>query len=105
MLLAQELPGHLTEHWDWQMRGLCRGRDVSMFYPPDGERGQRRALRENHAKRLCQRCPVIAQCRDHALTVGEPYGIWGGMTESERRALLRSESSSRRGLPTLSAAE
>jgi WhiB family redox-sensing transcriptional regulator len=105
MLLPQELPGRLAERWDWQMRGLCRGADVSMFYPPDGERGRRRAQREKRAKRLCQACPVIAQCRDYALAVGEPYGVWGGMTENERRTLLDGEASLRRPLLADRAAE
>ena len=34
-------------------------------------------------------CPVLQQCRSHALAVREPYGVWGGLTERERRALLR----------------
>lgn len=41
-------------------------------------------MREHRAKAICRECPVLAQCRDHALAVGEVYGIWGGMSESER---------------------
>lgn len=37
------------------------------------------------AKAVCQVCPVQRQCRDYAITINEPYGIWGGLTESERR--------------------
>jgi WhiB family redox-sensing transcriptional regulator len=40
---------------------------------------------------MCRRCPVMAQCRAHALEVGEPYGIWGGLSESERDLLLKRE--------------
>jgi WhiB family redox-sensing transcriptional regulator len=36
------------------------------------------------AKSLCGTCPVQPECRQHALSVGEPYGVWGGTTESER---------------------
>lgn len=50
----------------------------------------RRAQRELRAKQLCRQCPVITQCRTHALKVGEPYGIWGGLSESERELLLKS---------------
>lgn len=60
-----------------------------MFFPPDGERGRARAQREQNAKKWCRNCPVMEQCRQHALAVGEPYGIWGGMSESERHAALR----------------
>ena len=55
----------------------------------DGERGRARAQREMRAKEMCRSCPVIAQCRSHALAVGEPYGIWGGLSESERELLLK----------------
>jgi hypothetical protein len=41
------------------------------------------------AKEMCRSCPVIAQCRSHALAVAEPYGIWGGLSESERELLLK----------------
>ena len=48
----------------------------------------RRQRREEAAKALCARCPVIEQCREHALAVQEPYGVWGGLSESERQQLL-----------------
>ena len=71
------------------MKGHCRGVDSSMFFHPDGERGRARAQREMRAKELCRTCPVITQCRSHALAVGEPYGIWGGLSERERRKLKK----------------
>src|SRR5262245_58095570 len=85
----QQLPGPNADIWDWQMQGLCRGVDSSMFFHPDGERGRARAQREMRAKEMCRRCPVVAQCRSHALAVGEPYGIWGGLSESDRELLLK----------------
>lgn len=45
-------------------------------------------MREHRAKAICSECPVLAQCREHALQVGEVYGIWGGMGESERAAAV-----------------
>lgn len=86
---AEQLPGRNADAWDWQLRGACRGVDSSVFFPPDGERGQARARRERNAKEWCRICPVLAECRAHALEVGEPYGIWGGMTEAERYAVSR----------------
>lgn len=85
----QQLPGPNADIWDWQMQGHCRGVDSAMFFHPDGERGRARTQREMRAKELCRSCPVIAQCRSHALAVGEPYGIWGGLSESERELLLK----------------
>ena len=75
-----------SEAWQWQLYGHCRGADSEVFFHPDGERGRARAERAYRAKRICRDCPVLAQCRDYALTVGEPFGVWGGMTEEERRA-------------------
>ncbi|QCQ92123.1 WhiB family transcriptional regulator [Rhodococcus sp. SGAir0479] len=89
MPVPNHLPGPNADIWDWQMRGLCRGMDSSMFFHPDGERGRARAQRESRAKETCRRCPVLAQCRNHALAVSEPYGIWGGMSEAERETLTR----------------
>lgn len=85
----QQLPGPNADIWDWQMKGLCRGVDSSVFFHPDGERGHARTARENRAKALCRQCPVLVDCRTHALDVGETYGIWGGLSESEREILLK----------------
>ena len=87
---VRRLPGPNADIWDWQMKGLCRGVDSSFFFHPDGERGPARAQREARAKAMCARCPVLEQCRAHAMAVQEPYGIWGGMSESERETAVRS---------------
>lgn len=84
-----QLPGPTSDFWEWQLHGACRGADSSVFFHPDGERGRARAMREHRAKAVCRECPVLAQCREHALAVGEVYGIWGGMSESERAAADR----------------
>jgi WhiB family redox-sensing transcriptional regulator len=85
---VRRLPGPIADSWDWQLRGLCRGRDSTQFFHPDGERGSSRSRREAKAKALCMSCPVRAQCAAHALAVQEPYGVWGGFTEAERLRLL-----------------
>jgi WhiB family redox-sensing transcriptional regulator len=90
MRLYQQLPRPDAEKWDWHLHGTCRGVDPSVFFNPDGERGQARKQREIRAKEMCRRCPVITECRSHALSVGEPYGVWGGLSESERQ-LLRTQ--------------
>ncbi|CAM3181877.1 WhiB family transcriptional regulator [Prescottella defluvii] len=89
MPVPNHLPGPNADIWDWQMHGRCRGVDSAVFFHPDGERGRARAQRENRAKEMCGHCPVLTQCRNHALAVSEPYGIWGGMSESEREMLTR----------------
>ncbi|EMD30187.1 Sporulation regulatory protein WhiD [Amycolatopsis azurea DSM 43854] len=70
-----------------------------MFFHTDNERGSARERRETRAKAICQTCPVLAQCRKHALAVQEPYGIWGGLGEIERRELfLRERRAGRKAL-------
>ena len=94
----EQLPGPNADIWNWQLQGLCRGVDSSMFFHPDGERGRARMQREQRAKEMCRRCPVIDECRTHALDVGEPYGVWGGLSESERDMLLKGSIGRGRGI-------
>ena len=82
------LPKPIADLWEWQYSGACQELPTEMFFHPDGERGPRRRNRENAAKAVCAACPVIQQCREHALSVQEPYGIWGGLNEDERLAIL-----------------
>jgi WhiB family redox-sensing transcriptional regulator len=82
------LPKPVTESWDWQLAGLCRGMDSTYFFHTPNERGAARDEREAAAKAICRRCPVMQQCRAHALEVHETFGIWGGLGESELRAIL-----------------
>ncbi len=84
---VRRLPGPNADIWDWQRLGSCRGMDSAFFFHPDGERGPARAHRERRAKAVCRDCPVVEPCRRHAIAAGEPYGIWGGMSESERVAV------------------
>lgn len=76
-------PERVTAHWqeDWATLGRCRGSD------PDALFVQGKAQRE--AKSVCKDCPVMAECLADALDNRTEFGVWGGMTERERRALLR----------------
>ncbi|MEJ3654020.1 WhiB family transcriptional regulator [Actinomycetes bacterium KLBMP 9759] len=80
----RRLPVPATAVWDWQLRATCRGIDSTIFFHPDNERGPKRSRREQRAKSVCSRCPVIEPCRRHALAVEEPFGVWGGLTVAER---------------------
>ncbi|WP_380167205.1 WhiB family transcriptional regulator [Jannaschia sp. R86511] len=86
MAEISRLPGPIAEVWEWQMDGACRAEETSLFFHPEGERGPARRNRDAAAVAICQACPVMVQCREHALAVREPYGVWGGMTEDEREA-------------------
>jgi WhiB family transcriptional regulator, redox-sensing transcriptional regulator len=97
----RRLPTPRDGDWDWQQDAACRGVDTSIFYHPENERGPRRIRREMRAKAICATCPVIDQCRRWALTVREPYGVWGGLSVEEREALLTGHGPGRRSaLPT-----
>ena len=73
----------------WQPIALCRGNHSHLFFPPStSERKDERERREIRAKSVCQVCPVMRQCLDYAMEIREPYGIWGGLTEAERRTVL-----------------
>ncbi len=73
----------------WQLRALCRGNHSHLFFPPSNfERKEERERREARAKAICSVCPVQVECLEYALQIREPYGIWGGLTEMERRQLI-----------------
>jgi len=79
-----------TDAPTWQFRAACRGEDSSLFFAPSYfERREEKERREAKAKALCARCPVRVDCLEYALRIREPHGVWGGMNEQERRAMLR----------------
>ena len=82
-------PEPVAALWEWQFQGLCRTTNPDIFFHPEGERGPSRHRREARAKAICEQCPVLRECREHALAVHEPYGAWGGMTEDERDEVHR----------------
>lgn len=87
MTETRRLPGPAAEAWEWQLQGRCRGLDSDLFFHGDGDRGPTRAAREQAALAICADCPVVAQCARQALATREPYGVWGGLTESDREAI------------------
>ena len=66
----------------WQTDALCAQTDPEAFFPEKG--GSTR-----DAKRVCEACPVQAECLDYAMSKDEKFGIWGGLSERERRRLRR----------------
>lgn len=81
------LPG--APSTSWQAHGLCRAVDSSIFFPPAHfEHKPEREAREKQAKAICRECPVRIECLDWALQTREPYGVWGGYAESERKQML-----------------
>jgi WhiB family redox-sensing transcriptional regulator len=85
---VSRLPGPMDHAWQWQRLGACRGMDSSNFFHPDGERNPSRARARPRPRRSATAAPVIEQCREFALATREPFGVWGGLAEAERRVIL-----------------
>lgn len=83
---SQEL---LRPEQQWQELAACTLGTAELFYPPDGEMAEKRRRRERAAQAICAVCPVRLECLQEALDKEERFGIWGGMTESTRNALLK----------------
>jgi len=72
---------------DWRADALCRDTDPSLFFPV-GTTGL--ALDQiDYAKQTCDECSVRQDCRDFALDTNQDSGVWGGLTEEERRVIRR----------------
>ncbi|MEU0940376.1 WhiB family transcriptional regulator [Embleya sp. NPDC005971] len=72
---------------DWRHFAACREEDPELFFPV-GNTGPA-LLQTMEAQAVCQRCPVTDACLDWALTKPENEGVWGGLDETERRAMKR----------------
>jgi WhiB family redox-sensing transcriptional regulator len=70
----------MTQHWRQYAR--CLGADPDLFYPPSDEAAE-------PAKAICAMCPVREPCLEHAIIAREKEGVWGGLTDRERRRLIR----------------
>ena len=80
----------------WQRQANCMGVDPDLFFP---ERGA--STRE--AKEVCRGCVVRAECLEYALVNSEKFGIWGGLSERERRRIRRARNlAGRRGAASAS---
>lgn len=85
--LVPGMPEHFEDDQEtledqWQERALCAQTDPEAFFPEKGG-----STRE--AKRICMGCEVRDECLDYALAHDERFGIWGGLSERERRRIKR----------------
>src|ERR1041385_4493127 len=81
---------------DWRHVAACRDEDPELFFPI-GTSGPA-LLQVEQAKAVCRRCDVVDQCLQWALESGQDAGVWGGMSEDERRALKRRAPRARSGM-------
>lgn len=72
---------------DWRHDSACRDEDPELFFPI-GTTGPA-LMQVEDAKSVCRRCLVVEPCLNWALENGQDAGVWGGMSEDERRALKR----------------
>src|ERR1700731_657193 len=72
---------------DWRHEAACREVDPELFFPI-GNSGPA-LLQIDEAKQVCRRCSVMDECLRWAIDSGQDAGVWGGMSEAERRALKR----------------
>jgi WhiB family transcriptional regulator, redox-sensing transcriptional regulator len=72
---------------DWRHIAACREVDPELFFPI-GNSGPA-LLQIEEAKQVCRRCPVVEDCLRWAIDSGQDAGVWGGLSEDERRALKR----------------
>ena len=81
-LITQDMITGEPEDESWQERSLCAQTDPEAFFPEKGG-----STRE--AKKVCTGCEVRPECLDYALANDERFGIWGGLSERERRKLKK----------------
>ena len=79
---------------DWRDRAACLDEEPELFFPI-GTTGPAK-LQIEEAKAVCRRCEVIDECLKWALETGQEFGVWGGFTEDERRALKKRNARARR---------
>jgi WhiB family redox-sensing transcriptional regulator len=87
-------PGAAPATEDWRHRSACLDEDPELFFPI-GNTGPA-ATQIEEAKAICRRCDVIDTCLRWALETGQDFGVWGGISEDERRALKRRNARARR---------
>jgi WhiB family redox-sensing transcriptional regulator len=84
----------ILDELEWRERAACLDYPAVLFFGlDDAETPAERRTREDEAKLICATCDVRRQCLEYALATKEPYGIWGGLTELERKARLQGRAS------------
>ncbi len=81
----------------WRAQAACRDADVKMFFPDSDEEAEA-------AKAVCASCPVRIECLEFALATRQEDGVWGGLTELERRRLRRRRQAAARAARAAAAA-
>ncbi len=92
--MTMNMTPSVLDELEWRESAACLTYPAVMFFGvDDNESATERRAREDEAKAVCAQCVVRADCLQYALDMREPYGIWGGLTELERKARLRGRAS------------
>ncbi len=84
----------MSSAFDWRAKASCRDKDPELFFPVGNPGAAYQQIEE--AKAVCRTCKVIDACLKCALDTNQDYGVWGGLSEDERRALKRRAMRARR---------
>ena len=84
----------MSSAFDWRAKAACRDKDPELFFPVGNTGTAYQQIEE--AKAVCRTCKVIDACLKCALDTNQDYGVWGGLSEDERRALKRRAMRARR---------
>jgi WhiB family redox-sensing transcriptional regulator len=79
----------------WQLRGACRGVDPELFFPPEEAPAEQVRVQEALARAVCRSCLVAGVCLSTALDEHLEFGVWGGLSAEDRKAVLASRSGAR----------
>lgn len=80
--------------YEWRDHALCRDTDPELFFPVGATGVALTAI--DQAKQVCGECHVSAECLDFALDTNQDSGVWGGLSEEERRVIRRERAAARR---------
>jgi WhiB family transcriptional regulator, redox-sensing transcriptional regulator len=86
--------GLLGQSWgdrDWAVSALCKKHPEVDFFPPDGSG-------VTAAQRICEKCPVRAECLEYALSNQIEHGVWGAVSERGRRKMIQDRRRGRQAL-------
>ena len=86
---SQRLPVPIIENYEWQYEGECNNHDPEIFFLPYGARMSDKRKRIQEAKKICGTCVVVEKCLTFAIETEQEFGVWGGLSEEERRVIIR----------------
>jgi WhiB family redox-sensing transcriptional regulator len=91
---ARPSPTRRSAEADWQSQAACGNHNPDLFFPSEDAPVELVRVQEATAKAICRSCPVAGKCLSTALSQRTSYGVWGGLSADDRRAVLAARSAS-----------